>query len=102
MCSTTELDEDNIIEAKVQDLPEDIRQMLEERKKKCDEEDLKAALAIIKVDRRGKVTKVTDIVFPSASTDAPKVTSPVSVTMEQVENLFVERGVRLVNPISVR
>ena len=56
--STTEVDKDNIIPATVEHLPKDIRQMLEERKKKHDEEDLKVALASIKVDRRGKVTKM--------------------------------------------
>ena len=58
MGSNTEVDKDNIIEATVDHLSKDIRLMLEERKKKCDEEDLKAALASIKVDRRGKVTKM--------------------------------------------
>jgi len=54
MASTTEVDKNNIIEATADHLPDDIRQLLEERKKKCDEEDVKAALESIKVDRRGK------------------------------------------------
>jgi hypothetical protein len=45
--STIEIDKDNIIEAMADHLLEDIRQMLEECKKKCDEEDMLAALASI-------------------------------------------------------
>ena len=79
--------------------------MLEKRKKKRDDEDLKAALASIKVDRRGKVTKIKEIDFTSTSVDSSEVTPPVSatstgVTMEQVENLFAERDVRLVDLFS--
>jgi len=37
--------------------PEDVRQMLEERKKKRDEEDLQVALASIKVDRAAKLLR---------------------------------------------
>ena len=50
MGSNTEVDKDNIIEATADHLSKDTRLMLEERKKKCDEEGLKAALASIKVD----------------------------------------------------
>ena len=74
MGSTTEVDKDNIIPSTEEHLLEDIRQLLKERKKKCDEEDLKAALASIKVDRRGKVTKIKEIDFTSTSADASKVT----------------------------
>jgi len=55
MGSNTELDKDNIIEATTDHHPGDILQMLEKYKKKRDEKDLKAVLASIKVDRRGKV-----------------------------------------------
>ena len=51
MGSTTEIDPDNIIPVTYEHLPEDVRLMLEERKKKRDEEDLLAALVSIKVDR---------------------------------------------------
>ena len=74
MGSTTELNKENIIPSTKEHLSEDIRQLLEERKKKCDEENLKAALASIKVDRRGKVTKIKEIDFTSTSADASKVT----------------------------
>ena len=50
MGSTTEIDKENIIPATYEHLPEDVRQVLEECKKKCDEEDLQAALASIMVD----------------------------------------------------
>ena len=50
MGSNTEIDKYNIIEATADHLPKVIRQMLEEHKKKRDEEDLKAAVASIKVD----------------------------------------------------
>jgi len=50
--------------------PEDVCQMLEERKKKRDEEDLQVALASIKVDRRSKVTKIKEIDFASIYIDA--------------------------------
>ena len=76
MGSTTEVDKDNIIEATTDHLPENIRQMLEERKRRRDEEDLKAALASIKVDRRGKVTKIKEINFASTSTDASTEITP--------------------------
>ena len=68
--------------------------MLDERKKKCDEEDLKAAVASIKVDWRGKVTKIKEIDFTSTSTDAStEVTPTVSnsssgVTLDQVKKLL--------------
>jgi len=102
MGSTTEVDKDNIIPSTEEHLPEDIRQLLEERKKKRDEEDLKVAFASIKVDRCGKVTKIKEIDFTFTSADASEVTPPVSetstgVTMEQVKNLFAERDVQLVN-----
>ena len=79
---------------------------LEERKKKRDEEDLKAALASIKVDRRGRFTKVKDVTFPSTSTDAsteviPDVSESSSgVTLEQVKNLLAKQDVHLVNLLS--
>ena len=63
-------------------------------------------MSYFSIDRQGRVTKDKDIVFPSTpTTDASaKVTAPVSatstgVTMEQVENLFAERDVQLVNLI---
>ena len=95
MGSTANIDKDNIIPTAEEHLPKDVRQLLEELKKKPDEEDLKAVLASIKVDRRGKDTKIKEIDFTSTSTDATEVTPPVSatstgVTMEQVENLFAE------------
>ena len=88
MGTNTEIDKDNIIEATTDHIPEDICLMPEEHKKKRDEEDLQAALASIKVDRRGKVTKVKEIDFASTSKDAstevtPATTAPPSgVTME--------------------
>jgi len=105
MGSTANVDTENIIPTTKEHLPEDIRQLLEECKKKRDEEDLKTALASIKVDRRGKVTKIKKIDFTSTSADASEVTPPVSetstgVTMEQVKNLFAEWDVRLVDLIT--
>ena len=70
--------------------------------------DLKAALASIKVDRRGKVTEVKDLIFTSTSTDvSTEAISNVSdsssgVTLEQVKNLLAERDVHLVNLLSSR
>ena len=106
MGSTTEIDKENIIPATYEHLPEDVRLMLEERKKKRDEEDLLAALASIKVDRRGKVTKIKEIDFASTSTDAsteviPATSAPSSgVTMEQIQKLLAERVVYWVNWLS--
>ena len=99
MGSNTEIDKENIIPATYEHLPENVRLVLEECKKKRDEEDLLAALASIKVDRRGKVTKIKEIDFASASTDAstevtPTATAPPSgVTMEQIQKLLAERNV---------
>ena len=99
MGSTTEIDKDNTIPVMYEHLPEDVRLVLEKRKKKRDEEDLLAALASIKVDRRGKVTKIKEIDFASTSTDAstevtPAVSAPSSgVTMEQIQKLLAERDV---------
>ena len=70
MWSTTEIDKENIIPAMYEYFPEDVCQMLEERKKKRDEEDLQVALASIKVDRRSKVTKIKEIDFASIYIDA--------------------------------
>ena len=76
MGSTTEIDKENIIPATYEHLPEDVRLVLEEHKKKRDEEDLLAALASIKVDRRGKLTKIKEIDFASTSTDASTEITP--------------------------
>ena len=51
MSSNPEIDKDNIIPSTYEHLPEEVHLLLEERKKKCDGEDLLAALASIKVDR---------------------------------------------------
>ena len=67
---TQEIDKENIIPSTYEHLPEDVRLLLEERKKKRDEEDLQTALASIKVDRRSKVTKIKEIDFASTSSDA--------------------------------
>ena len=95
MGSNTEIDKDNIIPATYEHLPEDVCLMLEERKKKRDEEDLLAVLASIKVVRRGKVTKVKEINFASTSTDAS-----TGVTMEQIQKLLAEHDVYWVNWLS--
>ena len=106
MGSNAEIDKENIIPSTYEHLPEDVRLLLEERKKKYDEEDLQAALASIKVNRRGKVTKIKEIDFTSASTDAsievtPAVTAPPpGVTMEQIQKLLAERDIRWVNWLS--
>ena len=66
--------------------------MLEERKKKGNEEDLQAALASIRVYRRGKVTKIKEINFASTSTDASTEVTPATsdsssgVALEQVRS----------------
>ena len=84
----TEIDKENIIPSTYEHLPEDVRLLLEERKKKRDEEDLQEALASIKVNRHGKVTRIKEIDFASTSSDAsteviPAATAPpFGVTME--------------------
>ena len=103
MGSNTEVDKDDIIEATADHLPEDSRLMLKERKQKCDEEDLIAALASIKVDRRGKVTKIKEIDFTSTSTDAYTKVTPIAsdlssgVTLEQVQKQLASRDVHWAN-----
>ena len=102
MGSNIEIDKENIIPM-YEHLPEDIRLMLEEHKKKRDEEDLLAVLASFKVDRRGKVTKIQEIDFASTSTDAstevtPAASAPSSgVTLDQVQKLLAERDVHWAN-----
>ena len=99
MDSNTEVDKDNIIPTTYEHLPKDVHLLLVERKKMRDEEDLLAVLASIKVDRRGKITKIKEIDFASTSTDAstevtPAVSAPSSgVTMEQIQKLLAERDV---------
>ena len=99
MGSTTEIDKKIITPATYEHLPEDVRLMLEERKKMGNEEDLLAALASIKVDRHDKVTRIKEIDFASTSTDAstkvtPAASAPPSgVTMEQIQKLLAERDV---------
>ena len=105
MGSNTEIDKENIIPS-YEHLPEDVRLLLEERKKKRDEEDLQAALASIKAGRGGKVTKIKEIDFTSTSSDAstevtPAATAPPSgVTMEQIQKLLAECDVYWVNWLS--
>ena len=106
MGTNTEINKKNIIPSTYEHLPEDVRLLLEERKKKRDEEDLQAALASIKVDRRGNVTKIKEIDFASTSSDAsteviPATTAPPSgVTMEQIQKFLAERDVYWVNWLS--
>ena len=82
--------------------------MLEERKKKGNEEDLQAALASIRVYQRGKVTKIKEINFASTSTGASTEVTPATsdsssgVTLEQVQKLIAERDVYWVNWLSSR
>ena len=78
MGSNTEIDKENIIPSTYEHLPENVRLLLEERKKKRDEEDLQAALASIKVGRGGKVTKIKEIDFASISTDASTEVTPAA------------------------
>ncbi|RLN12483.1 metal tolerance protein 7 isoform X3 [Panicum miliaceum] len=81
MGSITDLDKDNIIPSTIEHLPEDVHRMLQEHKKKRDEEeaelkkkrdeeDLQPMLVSFKVDRRGNVTKIKEIAFASTSADA--------------------------------
>ena len=72
--------------------------MLEER----DEEDLKAALACIKVDRPGKITKVKEIDLSSTSSEVTPIVSESSssVTLDQVKNFLAEWDVKLANLLS--
>ena len=78
MGSTTEIDPDNIIPSTYKHLPKEVCLLLEEHKKKRDEEDLLAALASIKVDRRGKVTKIKEFDFASTSTDVSTEVTPAA------------------------
>ena len=106
MSSNTEIDKNNIIPETYKHLPEDVCLVLEERKNKRDEKDLLAALASIKVDRRGKVTKIKEIDFASISTDASTEVTPAAiappsgVTMEQIQKLLAERDIYWVNWLS--
>ena len=106
MGSTTEIDKDNIIPATYEHLPEDVRRMLEERKKKRNEQKLQAVLASIKVDRCGKVTKIKEIDFASTSIDASTEVTPTTsdscsrVTLVLVQKLLAERDVHWVNWLS--
>jgi hypothetical protein len=85
MGSTTKIDKDNVIEETIYHLPEGVHQLLEERKKMHDEEDPEAALASIKVDRRGKVTmELSTNAIPNVSD------SSSSVTLEQVKNMLAD------------
>jgi len=108
MGSNTEINKENIIPSTYEHLPQDVRLLLEECKKKRDEEDLQAALASIEVDRRGKVTMIKEIDFASTSSDAsteviPTTISPPSgVTMEQIQKLLAEHDVYWVNGLALR
>jgi len=90
----------------VYQLPEEIHQMLDDRKKKLSEEVLHAVLVSFQVDRLGNITKVMDNTFTSTSTDAPtKVIPNVSdsssgVTLDQVKSMLAERDIYLVNWLS--
>ena len=78
MGSNAGIDKENIIPSTYEHLPEDVCLLLEERKKKRDEEDLQEALASIKVDRRGKVTKIKEFDFASTSTDVSTEVTPAA------------------------
>jgi len=92
MSSIAEIDPDNIIPSTYEHLPEKVHLLLEERKKKGNEEDLQAALASIRVYRRGKVTKIKEINFASTSPDASIEVTPATsdsssgVALEQVRS----------------
>jgi len=108
MGSNTEINKENIIPSTYEHLPKDVRLLLEERKKKRDEEDLQAALVSIEVDRRGKVTKIKEIDFASTSSDASTevipatIAPPSGVTMEQIQKLLAEHDVYWVNGLALR
>jgi glycyl-tRNA synthetase (class II) len=74
--------------------------MLEESKKKHDEEDLQAVLASFKVDRWGNITKVKNITFTSTSTDATTEVIPNVIDSSSGVTqcgLVLENGEQLIN-----
>ena len=86
----------NIIKPMFDLLPKDIRLMLEEYKKKHDEDDMSAVLVVrSEADRWGAVTKVKDIVFASTSTDASPKVAPTydissSITIDLIQKMLAE------------
>ena len=65
MSSNPEIDKDNIIPVTYEHLPEDVRLVREERKKKRDEEDLLAALArSIDEARSPRLRRSTSLLAP--------------------------------------
>jgi glycyl-tRNA synthetase (class II) len=90
----------NIVEPTIDHRPEDVHQMLEESKKKHDEEDLQAVLASFKVDRWGNITKVKNITFTSTSTDATTEVIPNVIDSSSGVTqcgLVLENGEQLIN-----
>ena len=92
------------------EIPEDQRQALEIKLMEIEAEAKKKLISCYKKTRQGVIQK-EKFVLPTLSSSTPttdasvKVTAPVSatssnVTMEQVENLFAEREVRLVDMLT--
>ena len=102
----SKIDSRNIDNPEYDEIAEDQRQALEIQLKEIEAEAKNKLISCYGKTRQG-VIKKEKFVLPTlssstTSTDAPEITAPVStttsnVTLAQVENLFAERDVRLVN-----
>ena len=97
----SQIDLRNIDNPEYDEILEDQRQALEIKLKEIEAEAQKKLISLYGKTWQGVIQKekfVLPTLSSTTSTDAPEVTAPVSstssnVTMEQVENLFVERDV---------
>ena len=106
----SKIDPRNIDNPQYYEILEDQRQALEIKLKEIEAEAKKMLITCYGKTRQGVIQK-EKFVLPTLSSSAPttdaspKVTAPVSatsigVTMEQVENLFTEREMRLVDMLT--
>ena len=61
------MDAKNVVTPTYEQLPEEARKLLEERKKKRDGEDLQAVLSSFTIDRRSTISKLKEVEFSSSS-----------------------------------
>ena len=105
----SKIDSRNIDNPEYDEIPEDQRQALEIQLKEIEAEAKNKLISCYGKTRQGVIEK-EKFVLPTlssstTSTDAPEITAPVStttsnVTLAQVENLFAERDVRLIDLIT--
>lgn len=102
----SEIGPHNLVGPTYEHICEEVRLMLEERKKKREEVDLKAVLPSSQEDQRGTITVINETnfgcTFDTASTSKVIIVVSASPTLDDVTQLIVDNNVDLVQHIAGR